>query len=344
MQKTALITGITGQDGSYLAEFLLEKGYIVYGIIRRSSTGNLSNLKDILENENLHLFFGDLSDMVSINKIIKDVRPDEIYNLAAQSDVGSSFDTPEYTADINGLGALRILESIKQNGLLGKTKFYQASTSELFGKVNREMAQSEKTDFHPRSPYGISKLFAYWMVRNYRESYNLFASNGILFNHESPRRGETFLTRKVTLAVARIKAGIQKCVYLGNIDSKRDWGYAKEYVECMWTMLQQEKPDDYIIGTGETHSVREFIEEAFRVAGIEIESNGKYGVEEEYIRKDTGEIVVKIDSKYYRPAEVDYLLSDFSKSNEGFGWFPKVKFKELVRIMVEKDIEVVGGT
>ena len=344
MQKTALITGITGQDGSYLAEFLLEKGYEVYGIIRRSSTGNLSNLKDILENKSLHLFFGDLSDMVSLNRIIKEVKPDEIYNLAAQSDVGSSFDTPEYTANINGLGALRILESIKQNGLLGKTKFYQASTSELFGKVNREMAQSEKTDFHPRSPYGISKLFAYWIVRNYRESYNLFASNGILFNHESPRRGETFLTRKVTLAVARIKAGVQKCVYLGNIDSKRDWGYAKEYVEGMWMILQQEKPDDYIIGTGETHSVREFIEEAFRVAGIEIESNGKYGVEEEYIRKDTGEIVIKIDAKYYRPAEVDYLLSDFSKSKEGFGWYPKVKFKELVRIMVEKDIELVGET
>ena len=225
--KKALITGITGQDGSYLAEFLLEKGYMVYGIVRRSSTGNLSNLKDILENENLRLFFGDLSDMGSINKIIRDVEPDEIYNLAAQSYVGSSFDIPEYTADINGLGVLRILESLKQNGLFGKTKFYQASTSELFGKVDGKIAQSEKTVFHPRSPYSISKLFAYWTVINYRESYNLFASNGVLFNHESPRRGENFLTRKVTLAVARIKENIQKCVYLGNLDSKRYWGYAK---------------------------------------------------------------------------------------------------------------------
>lgn len=338
MQKTALITGITGQDGSYLAEFLLSKNYNVYGLVRRSSTPNLSNLQGILGNESLHLIYGDLSDSSLINKILEEIRPDEIYNLGAQSHVSVSFDNPEYTADVNGLGTLRILEAIKNLGLKDKTRFYQASTSELFGNTSDGFL-SENTPFWPRSPYGVSKLFGFWITRNYRESYGLFASNGILFNHESPRRGEEFLTRKITLAVAHIKKGVQDCLYLGNLDAKRDWGYAKDYVEGMWKILQHEKPDDFVIGTGETHSVREFLNEAFNAAGIELISNGKDGMEEEYIRKDTGKVIVKIDPKYYRPAEVNFLLADCSKAKLILGWEPKTKFKDLINLMVKADIK-----
>ncbi len=338
MTRKALITGITGQDGSYLAEFLLNKGYEVYGIIRRSSTFNTSNLSNILKNSCLHLIFGDLSDASSINKIIREVQPDEIYNLGAQSHVGLSFGIPEYTSDINALGTLRILEAIKQEGLIKKIKFYQASTSELFGKV-RETPQTEKTPFYPRSPYGCAKLFSFWITKNYKESYGMFISNGILFNHESPRRGETFVTKKITKAVACIKEGLQNCLYLGNLDSKRDWGSAKDYIEAMWLMLQKDKPEDYIIATGETHSVREFLEEAFKIAGIEIESNNQKGVDEEYIRKDNGKVVVKIDPKYYRPAEVDFLCGDSSKAQKELNWKPKIFFKELVKEMVEYDIK-----
>jgi GDPmannose 4,6-dehydratase len=293
MPKTAFITGVTGQDGSYLAEFLLGKDYIVHGLMRRSSTPNLSNLQSILDNPSLHLVYGDLSDSSLINKVLGEIKPDEIYNLAAQSHVQVSFENPEYTADINALGALRLLEAVKNLGLKDRTRFYQASTSELFGNTSDGFL-SEKTAFWPRSPYGVSKLFAFWATRNYREGHKLFASNGILFNHESPRRGEEFLTRKITLAAARIKKGVQDCLYLGNLESRRDWGYAKDYVEGMWRILQHHEPDDFVVGTGETHSVREFLFEAFNAAGIELTSNGKEGVEEEFTRKDTGEVVVKI--------------------------------------------------
>jgi len=341
MTKKALITGITGQDGSYLAEFLLNKGYEVYGIIRRASTFNTSRLDHIykdfhLPDNHLHLIFGDLSDTSSINKIIREVKPDEIYNLGAQSHVRVSFDIPEYTSDIDALGTLRILEALRQEGLIDKVKFYQASTSELFGEI-QETAQTEKTPFYPKSPYGCAKLYAFWITKNYRESYGMFTCNGILFNHESPRRGETFVTKKITHAVARIKEGIQDCLYLGNLDAKRDWGHSKDCVEAMWLILQQHKPDDYIIATGETHSVREFLEEAFKVAGIEIESNGEKGVEEEYIRKDNGRVVVKIDPRYYRPAEVDFLCGDSSKAQRELNWKPKIFFKDLVKEMVEYD-------
>jgi len=343
MVKKALITGITGQDGSYLAEFLLNKGYEVYGIIRRASTFNTSRLDNIYKDphcpdNHLHLIFGDLSDTSSINKIIREVQLDEIYNLGAQSHVRVSFDIPEYTSDIDALGPLRILEAIRQEGMINKVKFYQASTSELFGKM-QETAQTEKTPFYPKSPYGCAKLYAFWITKNYRESYGMFACNGILFNHESPRRGETFVTKKITHAVARIKEGIQDRLYLGNLDAKRDWGHSKDSVEAMWLILQQDKPDDYIIATGETHSVREFLEEAFKVAGIEIESNNKKGIEEEYIRKDTGKVVVKIDSKYYRPAEVEFLCGDSSKAQRELNWKPKIFFKDLVKEMVEYDIK-----
>jgi len=343
MTKKALITGITGQDGSYLAELLLKKGYEVYGIIRRASTFNTSRIshlfQDLHEKEiKLHLIYGDLNDASTINRIMRKIMPDEVYNLGAQSHVRVSFDIPEYTGDVTGLGTLRILEAIKNIKVdLGKDiKFYQASSSEMFGKVV-QIPQTEKTPFYPRSPYGCAKLYAYWITKNYRESYDLFACNGILFNHESPRRGETFVTRKITRGIVRIKENVQGCLYLGNLNAKRDWGHTKDFVEAMWLMLQQDKPDDFIIATGETHSVREFLQLAFKEVDIEIERNGKEGAEEEYIRLDNGKTVVKIDSRYFRPAEVDFLLGDASKAQKVLGWKPKITFKELIKEMVEED-------
>ncbi len=323
MAKKALITGITGQDGSYLAELLLNKGYDVYGIIRRASTFNTHRIDHIYKDPHekgarLHLLHGDLSDAGSLFGILSDVKPDEVYNLAAQSMVRVSVDIPWYTSDITALGPERILEAIHRLGLK-KTRFYQASSSEMYGKV-KETPQTETTPFHPRSPYGVAKVYGYWITVNYRESYDMFAANGILFNHESPRRGETFVTRKITRAVAHIQAGLQDKLYMGNLDSKRDWGYAKEYVEAMWLILQQDKPDDYVIATGRTHTVREFLEEAFKHVGLNYK---KY---------------VKFDSRYLRPAEVDLLIGDPSKARKKLGWKPKTTFKELVKIMVEADI------
>jgi len=345
--KKALITGITGQDGSYLAEFLINKGYRVYGIIRRASTFNTHRINHIFQdphelNKNLILIYGDLSDSSCLTKIINDVMPDEIYNLGAQSHVRVSFDVPEYTADIVALGALRILEIIKSiKEKTGKNiKYYQASSSEMFGKV-QETPQKETTPFYPRSPYGCSKLFAYWITKNYRESYGMYACNGILFNHESPRRGKTFVTRKITQAVVRIKEDIQDCLYLGNLEAKRDWGHAKDYIEVMWLMLQQDNPDDYVIATGKNYSVREFLEEAFKQVNIEIESNGKKGIGEEYIRKDTKKVVVKIDPKYFRPAEVETLLGNPSKAQKELDWKPKIGFNELVGEMIESDMKLL---
>jgi len=339
MKKKALITGITGQDGSYLAEFLLEKGYEVHGIIRRASSFNTQRIDHIFQdphviNKKLILHYGDLADSSCLIKIIREVRPDEIYNLGAQSHVRISFDIPEYTSDIVGLGALRILEAIKN--FSPQTKFYQASSSELFGKV-QEIPQKETTPFYPRSPYACAKAFAYNITRNFRESYDLFACNGILFNHESPRRGRTFVTKKIIEALVKIKYGLQDCLYLGNLEAKRDWGHAKDYVEVMWLMLQQEEPEDFIISTGETHSVREFLEEALKILKIDAESNGKKGVDEVYVRKDTGEEIVKIDKKYFRPAEVDILLGDSTKAKEKMGWEPKISFRELIEEMIKRE-------
>ncbi len=321
--KKALITGITGQDGSYLAEFLLDKGYQVFGIVRRSSSINSKRIDHLYEdlqvkNRKLSLVYGDMNDASSINRILRTVKPDEIYNLAAQSHVKVSFEIPEYTAEVTALGPLRILEAIVESGI--KTKFYQASSSELYGR-NMKAPQNEKTIFQPVSPYAVSKLFAYWTTVNYRESYGIFACNGILFNHESPRRGETFVTRKITRAIARIKFGLQDKLYLGNLDAKRDWGYAKDYVEAMWLMLQQKKADDFVIATGECHTVREFLEEAFGYAKLDYK---KY---------------VKIDSRYFRPLEVNILQGDYSKAKKKMGWRPKTSFKELVKIMVDADIQ-----
>ncbi len=325
MAKKALITGITGQDGSYLAELLLPKGYEVHGIIRRASTFNTGRLDPIYgdphSNKNrLFLHYGDLSDASCLARLIGRIQPDEIYNLAAQSHVRVSFDSPEYTTDITATGTIRLLEAIRETGI--KPRFYQASSSEMYGLV-QEVPQTEKTPFYPRSPYGCAKLYSFWITVNYRESYGLHASNGILFNHESPRRGETFVTRKITRAVAHINAGLQDKLYLGNLDAKRDWGYAKEYVEAMWLMLQQEKPDDYVIATNETHSIREFLDIAFGHAGIDWKKH------------------VEIDAKYYRPAEVELLIGDYSKARKQLGWEPKTKFEELVRLMVEADIELL---
>jgi len=322
--KKALITGITGQDGSYLVELLLAKGYEVHGVIRRSSTFNTSRIDHLYTDptvyaKRLFLHFGDLADSVQMVKLLYELQPDEIYNLGAQSHVRVSFDIPEYTGDVVGVGAVRILEAIREAGLVKKCRFYQASSSEMFGKV-QEVPQTEKTPFWPRSPYGCAKMYAYWLTVNYRESYNLHASNGILFNHESPRRGETFVTRKITRAVGRIKAGIQDSLVLGNLDAKRDWGYAKEYVEMMWMMLQQDQPDDYVVGTNETHSVKEFCEVAFARVGLDWQ---KY---------------VKYDARYERPAEVDLLIGDPAKAKKQLGWEPKVRFKELVEIMVDHDL------
>ena len=321
--KRALITGITGQDGSYLAELLLGNGYEVHGIIRRASTFNTERIEHLYQDPHLRgtrlfLHYGDLSDSVNLVKLLHELQPAEIYHLGAQSHVRVSFDIPEYTADISGVGTIRILEAIREAGV--RPRFYQPSSSEMFGKV-AEIPQRETTPFHPRSPYGVSKVFAYWATVNYRESYDLYACNGILFNHESPRRGETFVTRKITRAVAYIKAGLQKKLYLGNLDAKRDWGYAPEYVEAMWLMLQQDKPDDYVIATGETHSVQEFCEEAFGLVGLNWQ---------EY---------VELDKRYLRPAEVDILIGDAVRAKKQLGWEPKVKFKELVKIMVEADVK-----
>ncbi len=342
--KKALISGITGQDGSYLTELLLEKGYEVHGIIRRSSSFNTKRIdhlyaqKDLLDKK-LFLHFGDLVDTSSLNRLLEKIEPDEIYNLAAQSHVKVSFEVPDYTAQVDALGTLRFLDAIRETGLR-QVKFYQASTSELYGKV-QEVPQTESTPFYPRSPYGVAKIYGYWIVVNYREAYNIFACNGILFNHESPRRGETFVTRKVTRAVARIKHGLQKTLSMGNIDSKRDWGYAPEYCEAMWRMLQQDKPEDFVIATGETHSVREFIEVAFKEIGIDIEWKGK-DENEKGINSNTGETLIEIDKNYFRPTEVDLLIGDPSKAKKILGWEPKVTFKELAKIMVEADSEMVA--
>ncbi len=338
--KTALISGITGQDGSYLTELLLEKGYNVHGIIRRASSFNtfridhLYNNKDLLD-KRLFLHHGDLTDSSNLNRLVEKIRPDEIYNLGAQSHVQVSFEVPEYTAEVDGIGTLRFIDAIKETGI--NTRFYQASTSELYGKV-REVPQNEKTPFYPRSPYGAAKLYAYWIVVNYREAYNLFATNGILFNHESERRGKTFVTRKISVAVANILTGQQDILLLGNLDARRDWGYAPEYVEGMWRMLQVDEPDDYVLATNETHKIREFVEEAFSVLGEEIVWKGS-GINEKGILRSSGKEVVAIDERYFRPAEVDLLIGDYSKAKEKLGWEPKTTFKELVRIMVEADYE-----
>lgn len=326
--KKALVTGITGQDGSYLAELLLARGYEVHGIIRRASTFNTGRIDHLYNDPQIYdvrlfLHYGDIADSTNLIKLLYRIQPDEVYHLAAQSHVRVSFDIPEYTADVTALGTVRILEAIRETGV--KSKFYQASSSEMFGKVS-ESPQNEQTAFYPRSPYAAAKVYAHWITVNYRESYGLFASSGILFNHESPRRGETFVTRKITRAVARIRAGLQKKLYLGNLDAERDWGYAKEYVEAMWLMLQQSEPDDYVIATGETHSVREFLEEAFSSVSLDWQD------------------YVELDTKYLRPAEVDHLVGDASKAKQALGWEPKVTFKELVRLMVDADVALLESS
>ena len=348
-KKVALITGITGQDGSFLAEFLIEKGYEVHGILRRSSsfnTGRIEHLyldewvRDMKRERLINLHYGDMTDSSSLVRIIQTTRPSEIYNLAAQSHVKVSFDVPEYTAEADAVGTLRLLEAVRILGLEKETRIYQASTSELFGKV-QEVPQRESTPFYPRSPYGVAKQYAFWITKNYRESYGMFAVNGILFNHESERRGETFVTRKITLAAARIKQGFQDKLYLGNLDARRDWGYARDYVECMWLMLQHNIPEDFVIATGEMHSVREFATLAFREVGIELEWKG-CGVEEQGIDIATGRVLVEVDPKYFRPCEVDQLLGDPTKAKTLLRWNPtKTSFEELVRIMVEADMRFV---
>ena len=340
-KKVALITGITGQDGSYLAELLLEKGYEVHGIIRRASTFNTKRIDHLYqdpheENVRLFLHYGDITDSSNLNRLIEKIRPNEIYNLAAQSHVGVSFDSPEYTAEATGVSTLRILDAIRESGV--KTKFYQASTSELFGGLPDTAPQSEKTPFYPKSPYGVAKLYSYWITVNYRESYDIFACNGILFNHESPRRGETFVTRKITRAAAAIHLGMQDKLYLGNLDAKRDWGHAKDYVEGMWRILQQDKPQDYVLAMNETHTVREFVELAFAELGYEIEWQGS-GVDEKGIDKNTGKVLVEVDPKYFRPAEVELLWGDSTKARTELGWEPKYSFMDLVKEMVQSDLE-----
>jgi len=340
VKKKALITGITGQDGSYLAELLLEKDYEVHGMVRRASSFNRDRIDHLYKDPHgkhlrLFLHYGDLTDSSNMNRMLEHVRPDEIYNLAAQSHVRVSFDVPEYTADVDGTGTLRLLDAIKETGL--RSRFYQASTSELFGKA-QEMPQTETTPFYPRSPYGVAKLYAYWIVVNYREAYSLHASNGILFNHESPRRGESFVTRKITLGAAAIKAGKQECLYIGNLDAKRDWGYAPDFVQAMWLMLQQDRPGDYVIATGEAHSVREFIEKAFGALEMPVEWKGSGG-EETGSNAKTGKTMVRIDPKYFRPTEVDLLLGNPAKAARTLGWKPSVTFDRLVEIMVKADWE-----
>jgi GDPmannose 4,6-dehydratase len=347
--KIALITGITGQDGSFLAEFLLEKGYEVHGIIRRSSsfnTGRIEHLyldewvRDMKRRRLINLHYGDMTDSSSLIRIIQEVQPTEIYNLAAQSHVKVSFDVPEYTAETDAVGTLRLLEAVRILKMEKRTRIYQASTSELYGKV-QEVPQSEKTPFYPRSPYACAKLYGFWITKNYRESYGMYAVNGILFNHESERRGETFVTRKITLAAARIVNGLQDKLYLGNLNALRDWGYARDYVECMWLIMQQEDPDDYVIATGEYHTVREFTTLAFERAGITLRWEGE-GLEEKGIDEKTGKVLVEVDPKYFRPAEVEQLLGDPTKAKEKLGWDPrKTSFKELINIMVDADLELI---
>jgi len=349
MSKKALITGITGQDGSFLAEFLLDKGYEVHGIIRRSSsfnTGRIEHLyiddliEDMHKNRKVYLHYGDLTDSESMIRLIREIKPDEIYNLAAQSHVQVSFEVPEFTADTDATGVLRILEAVHFLGMEKTCRIYQASTSELFGLV-QEVPQKETTPFYPRSPYAVAKLYGFWIMKNYRESYGMFCSNGILFNHESERRGETFVTRKITLAASRIAKGYQKRLYLGNLNALRDWGYAKDYVECMWLILQQKTPDDFVVATGEQHSVREFCKCAFAEAGIDIEFKGE-GVDEKGYNKATGECLIEVDPKYFRPAEVETLLGDPTKAKKTLGWNPtKTSFKELVHIMMQHDLDYV---
>ena len=340
MAKTALITGVTGQDGSYLSELLLEKGYDVHGIIRRSSVEFRERIAHLEDNENFHLHYGDLTDSMSLVKVIGTVRPDEIYNLAAQSHVQVSFDVPEFTADVDATGVLRVLEAVRVCGLAGTCRIYQASTSELYGKVE-EVPQNEKTPFHPYSPYAVAKQYGFWITKEYREAYNMFCCSGILFNHESERRGETFVTRKITLAASRIAMGLQEKLYLGNLDSLRDWGYAKDYVECMWLILQHETPEDFVIATGVQHSVREFTELAFRYAGIELEWKGE-GLDEKGIDRATGKILVEVSPDFYRPTDVVNLWGDPTKAKRELGWNPtKTSFEELVRLMVENDMKKV---
>ena len=340
--KSALITGITGQDGSYLAEQLLEKGYSVHGIIRRASNFNTARIEHLFSDARLEgrfkLHYGDMADSSNLNRVLEKTAPDEIYNLAAQSHVQVSFEVPEYTADVDGVGTLRILDAIKEVGLKDETRFYQASTSELYGKV-REIPQTEKTPFHPRSPYGVAKLYAYWIVVNFREAYGLHASNGILFNHESPRRGETFVTRKITRAVGRIREGLQGELVLGNLDAKRDWGYAPEYTEGMWQILQQDTPDDYVCATGDTRTVREFCQVAFASVGIDVQFEGEC-VNERGRDAESGRILIRVSPSYFRPAEVELLVGDASKAKAAFGWTPKVTFPELVEIMAKADWEL----
>ena len=346
MSKVALITGITGQDGSYLAEFLIDKGYEVHGILRRSSSFNTERIehlyldewvRDMKKKRLIELHWGDMTDSSSLIRIISEIRPDEIYNLAAQSHVKVSFDVPEFTAEVDAVGVLRLLEAVRIVGLVDKCRIYQASTSELYGKV-QEVPQSENTPFYPRSPYGVAKLYGFWVMKNYRESYGMYCCNGILFNHESERRGENFVTRKITLAAARIAKGLQDKLYLGNLNALRDWGYAKDYIECMWLMLQQDQPDDFVIATGESHSVREFCTLAFKEAGIELRWEGAC-VDEKGIDVKTGKVLVEVDPKYFRPAEVEQLLGDPTKARTVLGWNPqKTSFEELVRIMVQHDM------
>jgi GDPmannose 4,6-dehydratase len=351
--KTALITGITGQDGSYLAEFLLEKGYTVHGIKRRSSSLNTQRVDHIyqdphIENSCFHLHYGDLSDSTNLIRIVQETQPDEIYNLAAQSHVAVSFESPEYTADIDALGTLRLLEAIRILGLNKKARFYQASTSELYGYV-QQIPQTEKTPFYPRSPYAVAKLYAYWITVNYRESYDMYACNGILFNHESPRRGETFVTRKITRGLARIAKGIDTCIYMGNLDALRDWGHAKDYVRMQWMMLQQDKPQDFVIATGKQHSVREFIIRAAKEIGVTLQFEGQgineYGVVNSVVGEKApavkkGDIIIKVDPRYFRPTEVETLLGDPTKAKEILGWTPEISLEEMIAEMVAKDLVV----
>lgn len=340
--KKALITGVTGQDGAYLSEFLLKRGYEVHGIKRRSSSLNTARVDHLYmdpheQNVKFYMHYGDLTDATNLIRIIQETQPDEIYNLAAQSHVKVSFETPEYTANTDAIGTLRVLEAIRILNMEKKTKFYQASTSELYGKV-QETPQKETTPFYPRSPYGVAKLYSYWITVNYREAYDIFACNGILFNHESPIRGETFVTKKITQGLSRIKTGLQDCLYIGNLDSKRDWGHARDYVEMMWLMLQQEKPEDYVIATGEQHSVREFVETSCLELDMPIRWEGR-GIDEKGINKN-GDIIVSVDSKYFRPTEVDNLLGDPTKAKEQLGWKPKISFKELVKEMIDVDLKL----
>lgn len=350
MSKIALITGITGQDGSFLAELLIEKGYEVHGTIRRSSsfnTGRIEHLyideliKDMHIKKKVQLHYGDMTDSTNLIRLISEIKPDEIYNLAAMSHVKVSFEVPEYTADTDGIGTLRLLEAVRFLGFENRTRIYQASTSELFGKV-QEVPQSETTPFYPRSPYGVAKLYGYWITRNYREAYNMFSVNGILFNHESERRGETFVTRKITLAAARIAQGKQEKLYLGNLDALRDWGYAKDYVECMWLILQHSEPQDFVIATGQMHSVREFLTLAFKEVGISLVFEGE-GVSEKGIDSESGKIVVEVDPKYFRPTEVEQLMGNPSKAKKLLGWNPtKTSFEQLIKIMVQSDMKLVA--